>query len=106
MDDLERCDLRTSERCQLFMPQGTADPYTDEDGITTLSCFECDPDFSEEQREEIRLNEACEHARKAGRIEEAEMLHQMIMARMDERLEVLSKEIRRRDAEAARRNLN
>jgi hypothetical protein len=29
MDDLEICDLRTSERCQLFMPFGTADPHED-----------------------------------------------------------------------------
>jgi uncharacterized small protein (DUF1192 family) len=47
-----------------------------------------------------------EHARKAGRIEEAERLHQAIMARMDERLAVLREEIKRLDAEAAKRNLN
>jgi hypothetical protein len=88
------------------MPPGTADPYTDEDGITTLSCFECDPDFSEEQREDIRMNEACEHARKAGHLEEAERLHQVIMARMDADIEALMEEIRRHDAEAAKRNLN
>jgi hypothetical protein len=83
---LEICDRRTSERCQLFMPPGTADPRKDEDGVTRLACFECDPDFSEKDRERIRMEYACEAALAAGRRDEAEQLHQAIMARMDEDL--------------------
>jgi hypothetical protein len=47
------------------MPPDTCDEYEDEDGIMRL-CFECDPEFNEADREEIRMNEA-RRARAEGR---------------------------------------
>jgi hypothetical protein len=105
MTSLEMCELRTSERCQLFMPPGTADIYEeeDEDGIMRprpVSCFECDPDFSEEQREEIRMSETAERAREAGRLDEAKRLDDVIFARWDAEWAAQPEHIRR-DVEAA-----
>lgn len=87
------------------MPPDTCDEYEDEDGIMRL-CFECDPEFNEADREEIRMNEAGARARKAGRVDEARKLEEAIFARWDAKWAALPERMKQEiDAALAKRPL-